>query len=223
MIRVLIADDEALVRGGLRMILEAQADIEIAGEAEDGRAALELAGRAHPDVVLMDIRMPSVDGLEATRRLLAATARAPRVLILTTFDLDEYVYEALRAGASGFLLKSARPPELVAAVRAAVAGDTLLAPEITRRLVESFVRRPPPGTRTPPALESLTPRELEVFRHIACGRSNAEIAQLLYVTDETVKTHASRIFMKLGVRDRTQVVILAYEQGIVEPAARSGP
>jgi DNA-binding NarL/FixJ family response regulator len=142
------------------------------------------------------------------------------VLILTTFDLDEYVYEALRAGASGFLLKSARPPELVAAVRAAVAGDTLLAPEITRRLVESFVRRPPPGTRTPPELGSLTPRELEVFRHIACGRSNAEIAHLLYVSDETIKTHASRIFMKLGVRDRTQAVILAYEHGVIEPSAR---
>jgi DNA-binding NarL/FixJ family response regulator len=221
-IRVLIADDEALVRGGLRMILEAQPDIEIAGEADDGRAALELAARAHPDVVLMDIRMPTLDGLEATRRLLAGGTRPPRVLILTTFDLDEYVYEALRAGASGFLLKSARPPELVAAVRGAVAGDTLLAPEVTRRLVESFVRRPPPGTCPSPELASLTNRELEVFRHIARGQSNAEIARLLYVTDETVKTHASHIFMKLGVRDRTQAVILAYEQGIVEPAARAG-
>jgi DNA-binding NarL/FixJ family response regulator len=222
-IRVLIADDEALVRGGLRMILEAQVDIEIAGEADDGRAALELAARAHPDVVLMDIRMPSLDGLQATRQLLATKARAPRVLILTTFDLDEYVYEALRAGASGFLLKSARPPELVAAVRGALAGDTLLAPEITRRLVEAYVRRPPPGTHSTPELESLTNRELEVLRHLACGRSNAEIARLLYVTDETIKTHASRIFMKLGVRDRTQAVILAYEHGIVEPAAHSGP
>jgi DNA-binding NarL/FixJ family response regulator len=222
-IRVLIADDEALVRGGLRMILEAQADMEVAGEVDDGRAALELARRDTPDVVLMDIRMPGVDGLEATRRLLTAGARAPRVLILTTFDLDEYVYEAMRAGASGFLLKSARPQELVDAVRAAVAGDTLLAPEITRRLVEAFVRRPPPGTHTPPELESLTRREAEVLRHIACGRSNAEIARLLYVTDETVKTHASRIFMKLGVRDRTQAVILAYECGLVEPAARAGP
>jgi DNA-binding NarL/FixJ family response regulator len=221
-IRVLIADDEALVRGGLRMILETQADIEIAGEADEGRAALELATRVHPDVVLMDIRMPTLDGLEATRLLLAAGPRAPRVLILTTFDLDSYLYEALRAGASGFLLKSARPPELIAAVRAAVAGDTLLAPEITRRLVESFVRRPPPGT-PPPQIESLTARELEVFRHIACGRSNAEIAQLLYVTDETIKTHASHIFMKLGVRDRTQAVILAYEHGVIEPTARSSP
>jgi DNA-binding NarL/FixJ family response regulator len=219
-IRVLLCDDEALVRGGLRMILEAQPDIEIAGEAEDGRAALELATRVHPDVVLMDIRMPTVDGLTATKLLLGGSARAPRVLILTTFDLDEYVYEALRAGATGFLLKSARPPELVAAVRGAVAGDTLLAPEITRRLVESYVRRPPPGSHTSPELASLTARELEVFRHIACGRSNAEIAGVLYVTDETVKTHASRIFAKLGVRDRTQAVIVAYEQGVVEPAAR---
>jgi DNA-binding NarL/FixJ family response regulator len=219
MIRVLIADDEALVRGGLRMILEAQPDIRVAGEAEDGRAALELATRVHPDVVVMDIRMPSVDGLEATRQLLAFGERAPRVLILTTFDLDEYVYDALHAGASGFLLKSARPAELVAAVRGAVAGDTLLAPAITRRLVESFVRRPPPGARASAELASLTNRELEVFRHIACGRSNAEIASLLYVTDETVKTHASRIFMKLGVRDRTQAVIRAYELGVVEPAA----
>jgi DNA-binding NarL/FixJ family response regulator len=222
-IRVLIADDEALVRSGLRLILEAQPDLEIAGEADDGRAAVELTARTRPDVVLMDIRMPALDGLEATRRLLAGPPPAPRVLILTTFDLDAYVYEALRAGASGFLLKSARPPELVAAVRAAVTGDTLLAPQITRRLVESYVRRPPPGAQAPPELESLTPRELEVFRHIACGRSNAEIAQLLYVSDETIKTHASRIFMKLGARDRTQAVILAYELGVVEPSPREAP
>ena len=222
MIRVLIADDEALVRGGLRMILEAQEDVEIAGEAEDGRAALDLAREAEPDVVLMDIRMPGLDGLEATRRLLALAPPTPSVLILTTFDLDEYVYEALRAGASGFLLKSARPQELVAAVRGAAAGDTLLAPEITRRLVEAFVRRPPIGAHTAPELESLTKRELEVLRHIACGRTNAEIARLLFVSDETVKTHASRVFSKLGARDRTQAVILAYEYGVVEPAARAG-
>ena len=221
MIRVLIADDEALVRGGLRMILEAHEDVEIAGEAEDGHAALELARRERPDVVLMDIRMPGLDGLEATRRLLATAAPAPRVVILTTFDLDEYVYQALRAGASGFLLKSARPHELVAAVRAAAAGDTLLAPQITRRLIEAFVRRPPLGTHTAPELDRLTKRELEVLRHIASGRSNAEIASLLYLSDETVKTHASRIFMKLGARDRTQAVILAYEYGVVEPTARA--
>jgi DNA-binding NarL/FixJ family response regulator len=221
-IRVLIADDEALVRGGLRMILEAQEDVEIAGEAEDGRAALDMAREAQPDVVLMDIRMPGLDGLEATRRLLALAPPTPRVLILTTFDLDEYVYEALRAGASGFLLKSARPQELVAAIRGAAAGDTLLAPEITRRLVQAFVRRPPVGAHTAPELESLTKRELEVLRHIACGRTNAEIARLLFVSDETVKTHASRVFSKLGARDRTQAVILAYEYGVVEPAARAG-
>jgi DNA-binding NarL/FixJ family response regulator len=215
-IRVLIADDEALVRSGLRMILDAQPDIEVAGEAPDGRAALELAQRTHPDVVLMDIRMPGLDGLQATERLLTQRPAA-RVLILTTFDLDEYVYRALRAGASGFLLKSARPDELVAAVRGAVAGDTLLAPAVTRRLVEAFVGRPPPGGHTTPALASLTPREREVFQHIAHGRSNAEIARLLHVTDETVKTHASRIFMKLDLRDRTHAAILAYEHGIIQP------
>jgi DNA-binding NarL/FixJ family response regulator len=219
-IRVVIADDEAIVRSGLRMILEAQADIEVAGEADHGQAALDLARGADPDVVLMDIRMPGLDGLEATRRLLAVAPPVPRVVILTTFDLDEYVYEALRAGASGFLLKSARPEELVAAVRGAAAGDTLLSPEITRRLVEAFVRRPPIGMHPAPELESLTKRELEVLRHIACGRTNGEIAQLLFVSEETVKTHASRIFMKLGVRDRTQAVILAYEHGIVAPATR---
>jgi DNA-binding NarL/FixJ family response regulator len=221
-IRVLIADDEALVRGGLRMILEVQPDIEIVGEAEDGRAALELATRTHPDVVVMDIRMPSLDGIEATRLLLGSGSPAPRVIVLTTFDLDEYVYDALRVGASGFLLKSARPHELVSAVRGAVTGDMLLAPQITRRLVESFVSRPPPGGRASSELASLTNRELEVLRHIACGRSNAEIARLLYVTDETVKTHASRIFMKLGVRDRTQAVIFAYEQGVVELKSSHG-
>ena len=217
MIRVLIADDEALVRGGLRMILEAQADIEVAGEADDGRAALELVRRDPPDVVLMDIRMSGLDGIEATRRLVALGSDAPRVVILTTFDLDGYVYEAMRAGASGFLLKSGRPQELVAGVRAAVAGDTLLAPPITRRLVEAFVHRPPPGTSMPPQLEELTPREVEVLQHIAGGQSNAEIARELFVSEDTVKTHASRIFMKLGIRDRTQAVILAYESGLVEP------
>jgi DNA-binding NarL/FixJ family response regulator len=216
-IRVVIADDEALVRGGLRMILEAQADIEVVGEADDGPAALELVRTDSPDVVLMDIRMPGLDGLEATRRLMALGPGAPRVVILTTFDLDGYVYEAMRAGASGFLLKSGRPHELVAGVRAAVSGETLLAPPITRRLVEAFVHRPPPGTTTPPALDELTPREVEVLRHIADGQSNAEIARELFVSEDTVKTHASRIFMKLGLRDRTQAVILAYESGLVEP------
>jgi len=221
MIRVLIADDEALVRSGVRMILEAQGDMEVTGEAQDGRVALELARRDRPDVVLMDIRMPRIDGIEATRHLVDQHARPPRVLVLTTFDLDEYVYDAMRAGASGFLLKSARPQELLDAVRGAIAGDTLLAPQITRRLVEALVRRPPPGTQTPAELQALTKRELEVLRHIASGCSNAEIALLLCVTDETVKTHASRIFMKLGVRDRVQAVILAYESGLVEPATRA--
>src|SRR5919202_1324590 len=177
------------------MILDAQPDIEIAGEADNGHSAVELA---------------------LTRRLLRGAAPPPRVLVLTTFDLDEYVYEALHAGASGFLLKSARPAELVSAVRGAVEGETLLAPEITRRLVETFVRRPKPGVQRPPELEALTNQELEVLRHIACGHSNAEIARMLYVTDETVKTHASRIFMKLGVRDRVHAVILAYECGLVD-------
>ena len=221
MIRVLVADDEALVRSGLRMILEAQADMEVSGEADDGRAALELARRDRPDVVLMDIRMPGLDGIEATRRLLVAPD-PPRVLVLTTFDLDEYVYEAMRAGACGFLLKSARPQQLIAAIRAALTGETLLAPEITRRLVETFVRRPPPGAHTPAEVDELTNREREVLRHIADGRSNAEIAGLLFVTEETVKTHASRIFMKLGVRDRIHAVILAYECGFVEPTRRAG-
>jgi DNA-binding NarL/FixJ family response regulator len=220
-IRVVIADDEALVRGGLRMILEAQPDIEVAGEAADGPAALELVRRDRPDVVLMDIRMPGLDGIEATRRLVALGSGAPRVVILTTFDLDGYVYEAMRAGASGFLLKSGRPQELVAGVRAAVAGDTLLAPPITRRLVEAFVHRPPPSTTTPPQLEELTPREVEVLQHIAGGQSNAEIARELFLSEDTVKTHASRIFMKLGLRDRTQAVILAYESGLIEPGGRA--
>jgi len=218
MIRLLIADDEALVREGLRMILDAQADMQVVGEAADGRAALELAARTEPDLVLMDIRMPRLDGLEATRRLLNQP-RAPRVLILTTFDLDEYVYFALRAGASGFLLKSTRPHDLIAAVRATVAGDTLLAPEVTRRLVEAFVTQPPPAAGSP-ALETLTPREREVLGHIARGHSNAEIARLFYLSDETIKTHASRIFSKLGARDRTQAVILAYEHGLVRPGSR---
>jgi DNA-binding NarL/FixJ family response regulator len=220
-IRVLVVDDEELVRTGLRMILDAEADIDVVGTAADGAQAVSEVRRLRPDVVLMDIRMPGTDGLEATRRLMAMGAPVPRVIILTTFDLDAYVYEALRTGASGFLLKSARPDELVAAVRAAAAGETLLAPQITRRLIEAFVRRPPIGSHRAPQLDSLTKRELEVLHHIACGRSNAEIARRLYVSDETVKTHASRVFMKLGVRDRTQAVILAYEYGVVEPAAHA--
>ncbi len=216
MIRVLIADDESLVRGGLRMILEAQKDIEVAAEAEDGHRAVRLAEQLEPDVVLMDIRMPGLDGLEATRRILAARTGA-RILVLTTFDLDEYVYEAMRAGASGFLLKSARPQQLVEAVRTVVVGDALLAPEITRRLLAEFLRRPPPGAAPQPGLDELTRRELEVFELIAAGLSNAEIAARLIVGEETVKTHVSRVFLKLGLRDRVHAVIAAYENGLVRP------
>jgi DNA-binding NarL/FixJ family response regulator len=215
-IRVLIADDESLVRGGLRMILEAHKDIEVAAEAEDGHRAVRLAEQLQPDIVLMDIRMPGLDGLEATRRILAARTGA-RILVLTTFDLDEYVYEAMRAGASGFLLKSARPQQLVEAVRTVVAGDALLAPQITRRLLAEFLRRPPPGAAPRPGLDELTRRELEVFELIAAGLSNAEIAARLIVGEETVKTHVSRVLLKLGLRDRVQAVIAAYETGLVRP------
>jgi DNA-binding NarL/FixJ family response regulator len=218
-IRVLIADDESLVRGGLRMILEAQKDIEVAAEAEDGHHAVRLAEQLEPDVVLMDIRMPGLDGLEATRRILAARARGPRIVVLTTFDLDEYVYEAMRAGASGFLLKSARPQQLVDAVRAVVAGDALLAPQITHRLLAEFLRRPPPGAALRPGLNELTKRELQVLELIAAGLSNAEIAARLIVGEETVKTHVSRVFLKLGLRDRVQAVIAAYETGLVRPGS----
>jgi DNA-binding NarL/FixJ family response regulator len=216
MIRILIADDQALVRGGFRAILEAQPDIEVVGEAEDGHDAVELAGQTAPDVVLMDIRMPRLDGIAATSAILAAPT-PPKVLILTTFDLDEYVYQALRAGASGFLLKSAPPRELADAIRTVASGDSLLAPEITRRLIEDYVARPRPA-RTPDAtFERLTPREVEVMTLIARGLSNAEIASRLYLSEPTVKTHVTRVFAKLGVRDRVQAVVLAYESGLVQP------
>jgi DNA-binding NarL/FixJ family response regulator len=216
MIRILIADDQALVRAGLRMILEAQGDLEVVGEAEDGRAALDRCRELAPDLVLMDIRMPEVDGLEATRRLLAQADPVPKVVVLTTFDTDEYVYEAIRAGASGFLLKSAPPEQLVAGVRAAMAGDALLAPEITRRLLDRFIRRPPPGQATPPELAELTARELEVLRLIADGRSNAEIAAALVLSEATVKTHVNHILTKLRLRDRVQAVALAYRTGLMD-------
>jgi DNA-binding NarL/FixJ family response regulator len=215
-IRVLLADDQALVRGGFRMILEAQPDMEVVAEAEDGWQALEFARELRPEVVLMDIRMPGLDGLEATRRLLAVPD-APRVLVLTTFDLNEYVYEAMKTGASGFLLKDVRPEQLAEAVRTVAAGDTLLAPAITRRLVEQFVRRPPPGERAPTELNVLTERELDVLKLLARGLSNAEIAQALYVSEATVKTHVTRILTKLRVRDRVQAVVFAYECGLVQP------
>jgi DNA-binding NarL/FixJ family response regulator len=216
MIRVVVADDQALVRGGFRLILQTQPDIEVVGEAADGREAVARTREQRPDVVLMDIRMPGMDGLEATRRLMT-TQNPPRVLMLTTFDLDEYVYDALRAGASGFLLKDVRPEQLADAVRAVAAGDTLLAPAITRRLVEQYLRRPPPGARTPLGLGELTDRELDVLRLVARGKSNQQIADTLFLGESTVKTHLTHLFAKLGLRDRAQAVVLAYESGLIQP------
>jgi DNA-binding NarL/FixJ family response regulator len=216
-IRVLIADDQALMRGGFRMILEAQDDIEVVGEAIDGRDAVEQFRRLHPDVVVMDVRMPAMDGIEATRRLTSEAAPA-RVLILTMFDLDEYVFRALRAGASGFMLKDRPPEELVAAVRVVASGDALLAPSITRRLIEEFAGRPEPPA--PPAgLDRLTDREREVLVLMARGLSNTEIAAGLFVAETTVKTHVGRVLQKLELRDRAQAVVLAYESGLVQPGA----
>jgi len=215
-IRVFIADDQALVRGGFRMILDAQPDMEVVGEAEDGREALRSVADLKPDVVLMDIRMPEMDGLETTRRIVT-DEDAPRVLMLTTFDMNEYVYEAMKSGASGFLLKDVKPEQLADAVRTVAAGDALLAPVITRRLIEEFVRRPAPGSTAPPELETLTERELEVLKLIAKGYSNEEIAKELFVSMATVKTHITHILMKLDLRDRVQAVVLAYESGLVQP------
>jgi DNA-binding NarL/FixJ family response regulator len=215
-IRVLVADDQALVRAGFRAILEAQEDLEVVGEAGDGGEAVAIARELRPDVVLMDVRMPGVDGIEATRRLLR-DGDAPRVLMLTTFDLDEYVYEAMRAGASGFLLKDAPRDQLVGAVRTVAAGDSLLAPALLRRLIEDFVRRPAPGARSHPELDELTERELEVLTLIARGLANAEIAGRLFVSEATVRTHVTHILAKLGLRDRVQAVVLAYETGLVQP------
>jgi DNA-binding NarL/FixJ family response regulator len=216
MIRVLVADDQALVRGGFRSILETHADIEVVGEAADGQEAVELAARTAPDVVLMDIRMPRLDGIAATAALQALDP-PPKVLILTTFDLDDYVYEALQAGASGFLLKSAPPRELAGAIRTVASGDALLAPEITRRLIEEYVARPRRPAAPDAGFARLTPREAEVMLLIARGLSNTEIAGRLFLSEPTVKTHVTRIFAKLGVRDRVHAVVLAYESGVVEP------
>ena len=214
MISVLVADDQALVRAGFRAILEEQDDLDVVGEAEDGGEAVAIARELRPDVVLMDVRMPGVDGIEATQRLLR-DGDAPRVLILTTFDLDEYVYEALKAGASGFLLKDAPRDQLVGAVRTVAAGDALLAPALVRRLIEDFVRRPAPGARSPAELDALTERELEVLTLVARGLANAEIATRLFVSEATVRTHVTHILAKLGLRDRVQAVVLAYESGLI--------
>jgi DNA-binding NarL/FixJ family response regulator len=215
MIRVLLVDDEEMIREGIRLIVESEDDIEVVGEAGDGGEAVDAALQLHPDVVLMDIRMPGVDGLEATRRLFAANTAA-RVIVLTTFDNDEYVYDALKSGATGFMLKSAPRDQLIAAVRVAARGEELLAPSITRRLIEEFVRRPAPGAR-PPKLEELTDREVDVLRLIGQGRSNEEIAEELFISYATVKTHIGRIFTKLELRDRAQAVVAAYESGLVRP------
>jgi DNA-binding NarL/FixJ family response regulator len=214
-VRVLLADDQALVRGGFRLILEKNG-IEVIGEAEDGAEAVELAEQPRPDVVLMDVRMPGTDGVEATRRL-AEVGSTARILILTTFDLDEYVFAALRAGASGFLLKDVRPQELVEAVRIVARGEALLAPSVTRRLLHRFAAALPPD-QVPADLDELTEREREVLVLVARGLSNAEIAEQLFLTEATVKTHVSAVLRKLGLRDRVQAVVLAYESGLVRPA-----
>ncbi|MEU9132952.1 response regulator transcription factor [Kitasatospora sp. NPDC048540] len=220
-IRVLIVDDQAMVRAGFAALLNAQSDIDVVGDAADGRQALEVSGRTHPDVVLMDVRMPEMDGLEAARRLLdppPGVVHRPKVLMLTTFDVDDYVYEALRAGASGFLLKDAPPADLIAAVRVVAAGEALLAPSVTRRLIEDFARTRPAPRRDPALrLNGLTPRETEVLELIARGLSNQEIAARLVVAEQTVKTHIGRVLGKLGLRDRAQAVVLAYESGLVTP------
>ena len=217
-IRVLVADDQSLVRGGFRMLLAGEQDMEIVAEASNGLEAVEKAARFHPTIVLMDIRMPELDGLEATRRILVADAEA-RILILTTFDLDEYVYEALRSGASGFVLKDEPPEQLLAAIRTVAAGDALLSPSVTMRVIKQFARKPRPAP--PKEFDELTSREQEVFRLIADGLSNVEIGQRLFISDTTVKTHITHILQKLGLRDRVQAVVLAYQTSLFETDAPS--
>ena len=213
MIRVLVVDDQVLVRAGFRMILEAEPDMVVAGEAGDGDAAVARAADCAPDVVLMDVRMPGLDGIEATRRILAREA-SPKVIMLTTFDMDEYVFDALQAGASGFLLKDVPPEQLVEGIRAVVSGESLLAPSVTRRMIEVYLDRPP-AAPAPAVLDALTPREREILVLLARGLSNAEIAEQLFVSETTVKTHVARVLMKLGLRDRVQAVIFAYENDVV--------
>ncbi|MDP2711492.1 MAG: response regulator transcription factor [Solirubrobacteraceae bacterium] len=217
MIRVVIADDQELVRGGFRMILDAKPDVEVVGEAGDGGEAVALVAQLDPDVVLMDVRMPEVDGLEATRRIVAAGSAA-RVIVLTTYDIDDYVYAALRAGASGFMLKDVRPAELVDAIHVVARGDALLAPSVTRRLIDRFADALPGADAPPPPdLDELTEREVEVLRLVALALTNAEIAQRLVLTEATVKTHVSSVLRKLGLRDRVQAVVLAYDVGLTKP------
>jgi DNA-binding NarL/FixJ family response regulator len=221
-IRVVIADDQKLVRAGFAMILGAQADIEVVGEADNGAEAIRVVRAARPDVVLMDVRMPELDGLAATRELLddgPAGRHMPKILILTTFDVDDYVYEALAGGASGFLLKDTPPEQLVEAVRSVADGDSMLAPTVTRRLIEHFVTSRAKDEVPPKGMDQLTPREVEVFKLVAHGLSNTEIASELVVSEATVKTHVARILLKLGLRDRVQVVVMAYESGLVRPGA----
>jgi DNA-binding NarL/FixJ family response regulator len=216
-IRVLLVDDQEMVRAGFAMILDAQPDIEVVGAADDGERAIAEASRLTPDVIVMDIRMPKLDGISATRTVVAQAGHGPRVLVVTTFDIDEYVYEALRAGASGFLLKNAPPEELVRAVRVVAAGESLLAPQVTTRLIEAFCRQPATPPAPPAAIDELTPREQEVLALLARGLSNAEIAERLIVSRGTVKTHVERVLMKLDLRDRIQAVVLAYETGLITP------
>jgi DNA-binding NarL/FixJ family response regulator len=219
-IRILIADDHELVRSGLRTMLDTQDDLEVVGEAADGTAAIEEALALRPDVIVMDIRMPHLDGIEATRRILAHGTPPPKILVLTTFDLDEYVWEALRAGAGGFLLKDAAPQQIAEAVRTVASGESIVAPAVTRRLVERFVRTPLAGTSAQAArFAELTERELEVVMLLARGLSNREIAARLFLSEATVKTHVTRVLAKLGLRDRVQAVVLAYESGLVEPGS----
>jgi DNA-binding NarL/FixJ family response regulator len=218
-IRVLLAEDQAIVRAGFRALLDAEPDLEVAGEAADGREAVDLTRQLNPDLVVMDIRMPELDGLEATEQITSDPAlTSTRILVLTTFELDEYVFGALRAGASGFLLKGGEPTDLLSAIRLVAAGEALLAPSVTKRLIEAYIAQPEPATPTlPNGLDELTPRELEILQQVAQGHTNREIADALYLSPLTVKTHVSRILTKLRARDRVQLVVIAYQAGIAQP------